>query len=151
MYARIDQETSVAELIPHNPQGRYHPSLQWVEVPAWLEPYIDNQFWYDGEALNPPTEDTLLQKAKARQRALFATAFKRLEQRAQRPQSAVLTALMDAGPPPEPDADFLWQLESIKAENRLLLAQLEATKTREAAELIHPWLPAATAQRGRAV
>lgn len=141
MYARIDEETSVAELITDNPTGRYHPAIQWVEVPEWLEPFIDNQFWYDGEALNPPAEDYMLHKAKTQQRALFTEVFARLEQRAQRPQSTVVAALMDAATIPEPDADFLWQLEAVKAENRLLLAQLEAADTWEVAHAITPWLP----------
>lgn len=142
MYARIDEQSLlVAELITHNPEGRYHPSLVWVKVPEWLEPYIDNQFWYDGEALNPPSEDYILHKVQARQRQLFTDAFALLEQKSQRPQATVIAALVNEDPVPELDADFVWQTEAIKAENRALLAQLKAATTWEDAELIEPWLP----------
>lgn len=141
MYARIDDESLVAELITNNPEGHYHPSLQWVEVPEWLEPYIDNQFWFDGEALQEPAEGYILRKVKARKREAFASTFASIEERAQRPQSAVLTALIDAAPVPEPDADYIWQLEDIKATNRDLLHKLEACTTVECAQQIAPWLP----------
>lgn len=143
MYARIDEENRVAEIIRENPEGRYHPALVWVEVPEWLEPHIDTQFWYDGEALNPPSEDYILQKVQTRQRALFTEVFTKLEQKSQRPQATVLAALMVDEAPPEPDADFIWQYEDIRATNRVLLAQLEAATDWEAAQQIEPWLPPA--------
>lgn len=143
MYARIDTDTTkVAETITHNPEGRYHPSLQWVEVPEWMEPFINNQFWYDGEALQEPATDYILHVVKAKQKAAFAATFATIEERAQRPQSSVLAALIDASPVPEPDADYIWQLEDIKATNRELLAQLEACTDWEEVQQIEPWLPA---------
>lgn len=93
----------------------------------------------EGALLSPPEQT--LDELKTIKRQAFASAFTALDQRAQRPQSTVLAALMYDTAAPEPDADFIWQLEAIKEENRRLLAQLEAATTREEAEAINPWLP----------
>lgn len=58
MYVRIDEESLlVAEIINFDPHGKYHPSLKWIKVPTELEDDIGYDFWYDGESLNPPTDE----------------------------------------------------------------------------------------------
>ncbi|SQI34904.1 Uncharacterised protein [Leminorella richardii] len=52
MWARIE-ENEVTELTDINPEGRFHPSLQWVPCGSDVKPgYVFN----DGEFQQPPTE-----------------------------------------------------------------------------------------------
>lgn len=83
----------------------------------------------------------LLEQFKAQRRLAFAATFDALEKRGQRPQSALLEALLAGDSPPEADADILWQVEAVKHENRRLLAQLNAATTWHEAHTLRPWLP----------
>lgn len=65
MWARIDDDDFVVELVAENPEGRYHPSLRFVPVPEGWESYVWNDFWWDGESLREPEPGTLLRRAKA--------------------------------------------------------------------------------------
>lgn len=128
----------------------HHPSLDvplkdWVPtlqdlalVPENIAPYIKpGMGWVDDWFNLEDVRDSVI----AEHKALFLDAFTRFDARAQRPSTTVLSALMYEAPIPEPDADFIWQLEAIKKENRDLLAKLEAATTWEEASQITPWIP----------
>lgn len=68
MHARITDTGAVAELITHDPAGRYHPSLTWVPVPEALEGWVDHTWRWDAEAeaLAPASLDALVSEAAAR-------------------------------------------------------------------------------------
>lgn len=58
MHARINEDGRVAELIEHEPSGRYHPSIKWIEVPAVLQRWINTHHWIeteDGVSVTPET------------------------------------------------------------------------------------------------
>ncbi|MEE2953257.1 MAG: DUF4376 domain-containing protein [Pseudomonadota bacterium] len=59
MWARIDNGY-LAEFISFEPTGRFHPSIEWVEVPEELRPWVDSS-WATTEAgdLEPPSLDAL--------------------------------------------------------------------------------------------
>lgn len=93
------------------------------------------------DIVDPARLTDLLQQFKMQRRKAFTAAFDALEKRALRPQAAVLEALLTGDAPPEADADFLWQMEAIKQENRCLLAQLNAADSWYEAHTVQPWLP----------
>ncbi len=68
MHARIDDTGRVAELITHDPAGRYHPSIQWIPVPEALEGWVDHTWSWDGDTgdLVPVSLDALVTEAAAR-------------------------------------------------------------------------------------
>lgn len=109
-----------------------------IQIPENLAPYIKPGIgWVDDWFNLDDVRDSVI----ADHKALFLDAFTRFDARAQRPSTTVLSALMYEAPIPEPDADFIWQLEAIKKENRDLLAKLEAATTWEEASQITPWIP----------
>jgi len=71
-YARITDTGAVAELITHDPAGRYHPSLTWVAVPDTLADWIDHTWHWnaDTEALAPASLDDLVSEAADRLAAI---------------------------------------------------------------------------------
>lgn len=134
----------------HEIMAEFHPSLDvplkdWTPtpqdmalIPEDLAPYIKPGMGWVNDWFNlNDVRDSVI----ADHKALFLDAFTRFDARAQRPSTTVLSALMYEAPIPEPDADFIWQLEAIKEENRALLAKLEAAQTWEEASQITPWIP----------
>lgn len=119
----------------------HNPYTQYCEISyeAFGEWYITRHRVC--QITDPAALQNLLVQFKAQRRAVFSSAFAALEQRAGRPQAAILTALAEGCAPPAPDADILWQVESVKEENRRLLAQLTAARTWEEAAQITPWIP----------
>ncbi|MBB4266884.1 DUF4376 domain-containing protein [Roseospira visakhapatnamensis] len=69
MWARIDDNGRVAELIRHDPAGAYHPSITWVSVPEALRPWVRTHGWRvtdDGQGVEPDSLDALVAQAAAR-------------------------------------------------------------------------------------
>lgn len=93
------------------------------------------------DIVDPEQLADLLQKFKAQRYKDFMAVFAALEKRAQRPQTALLTAMLAGDSPPEADADLLWQVEAVQQENRSLWAQLKAARTWNEAHKVRPWLP----------
>lgn len=65
MWARNDNGTC-AEFIRHDPAGRYHPDIEWVQVPAELEPWVDHAYVVEAGTVAPPTLDHLATQILAR-------------------------------------------------------------------------------------
>lgn len=49
MYALINDDLTIREIIKFSPEGMYHPSLRWVPIPVELWSIIDQTYWFDGE------------------------------------------------------------------------------------------------------
>lgn len=139
-HADVLRSLGLYPLIESQPCG-YNPHTHSCEISyeAFGDCYITRHRVHP--ITDPAALQSLLGQFKAERRAVFSSAFAALEQRAQRAQAAVLTALAEGSAPPAPDADILWQVESVKEENRRLLAQLAAARTWEEAAEIVPWLP----------
>lgn len=135
----------VHEVLSYNHPAYDFPAENWsptpqalIQIPEDLAPYIKPGMGWVNDWFNlNDVRDSVI----ADHKALFLDAFTRFDARAQRPSTTVLSALMYEAPIPEPDADFIWQLEAIKEENRALLAKLEAATTWEEAAEIVPWIP----------
>lgn len=135
----------VHELFQDNNPAIQIPIENWsptpqalIQIPEDLAPYVKPGMGWVNDWFNlDDVRDSVISDHKA----LFLDAFTRFDARAQRPSTTVLSALMYDAPIPEPDADFIWQLEAIKEENRALLAKLEAAQTWEEAVEITPWIP----------
>lgn len=95
--------------------------------------------------------DVKLSEARSESERRFAAVFTEIDERKVRPLSAVMLAVSEQGAaalssgtedsPLDPDADILWQLEQVAAENRELLAQARAVSTPDEIRAIEPWRP----------
>ncbi len=66
MWARNDNGRC-AEFITSNPEGAYHPDIQWVEVPAPLRAWVDPAYIVtEAGAVAPPSLDHIKDQAKGR-------------------------------------------------------------------------------------
>jgi len=75
MWARIDDENRCAEIVTDDPEGRFHPSITWVPVPAALGGWADSSYVRGAEGTAvPPSLDAIKAQAKARLAARRWTA-----------------------------------------------------------------------------
>lgn len=134
MWARIEErdipeKNDVVELINFDPAGLYHKDLVFHKVPEWLQPYINNTFWWDentGTFQDVTGYQSIIDAAKKKQYVLFDAAFTEIDYRRARPAAAVAEA-MGLGMEPAPaDINILGQLNMVAEENRILRKKLDA-------------------------
>ncbi|WP_322528549.1 DUF4376 domain-containing protein [Salinicola sp. LHM] len=58
-YARITDDNKCAEFIDFEPQGRFHPSIRWLEVPEALERWVGHDYIAIDDEIQPPSLDHL--------------------------------------------------------------------------------------------
>lgn len=57
----------VVEVVDTDPTGKYHPSIQWVEVPTYLVPFINtSNFMYENNTIIPISLNKLKDDLKLR-------------------------------------------------------------------------------------
>lgn len=65
MWARI-QDGLAAEVTFENPEGRFHPSLQWAEVPPELAPWLPLGLRLGPDGIEPEDPAAFKEAVKAR-------------------------------------------------------------------------------------
>ena len=170
MWALLDDDGFVIDVVKEDPKGRFHESIHFAEVPTWLRPYINTSFWYiNGKFDNDLGYSGVLDIAKARLRERFDVAFKEIDERRARPTAAVAeanaTLLIPSAPEQTPitplaadpalraDLNILGQLNMVAEENRRFLNSVldekitSNTSEQRAIDIIEfvtsarPWIP----------
>lgn len=65
-FARINETNTCAEFINFEPTGKFHPSIQWAQVPEHLEQYADYSYTLVNGAIEPPSLDYLREQVKGK-------------------------------------------------------------------------------------
>lgn len=58
-YVRFENGQNSGDIIDFNPEGHFHPDIQWIKIPSALKIWITNDYIVQGDKIVPPSFEYL--------------------------------------------------------------------------------------------